>query len=266
LTKRWIYRDKLKPVAELDGSGNIVSHFVYGTRKNIPDFILRNNKTYRVISDHLGSPRLVVNVADSNEKPFRADYSAFGEVTGTGLDWMPFGFAGGLYDPDTKLVRFGARDYDPMIGRWTAKDPIRFRGKQANLYVYVDNDPINSRDPTGREGILEYVFEKGLGIAWGDEAAEAFSAASLCYKNPTLCRSAAACGAAAFAGASMFVGEPGDVSEMDWIYSDGSCWDDTGGRSEPLPDEMNACPRTSELESTAPPNSESECGVTQTCN
>ena len=29
------------------------------------------------------------------------------------------GFAGGLHDPDTALVRFGARDYDPATGRWT---------------------------------------------------------------------------------------------------------------------------------------------------
>ena len=41
---------------------------------------------------------------------------------------IPFGFAGGLHDRDTNLVRFGARDYDPSIGRWTAKDPIDFAG------------------------------------------------------------------------------------------------------------------------------------------
>ena len=41
------------------------------------------------------------------------------------------------------LVRFGARDYDPEIGRWTSRDPIGFAGGQANLFVYVGNDPVN---------------------------------------------------------------------------------------------------------------------------
>jgi RHS repeat-associated protein len=49
---------------------------------------------------------------------------------------IPFGFAGGLYDPDTGLVRFGARDRDVSVGRWTAKDPIGFDGG-GNLFVYV---------------------------------------------------------------------------------------------------------------------------------
>lgn len=39
-----------------------------------------------------------------------------------------FGFAGGLYDRVTGLVRFGARDYDPSVGRWTTKDAIPFEG------------------------------------------------------------------------------------------------------------------------------------------
>ena len=54
-----------------------------------------------MVSDHLGSPRYVVNVADSADVPFMASYTSFGEVTGTGLDWMPFGFAGGIYDADS---------------------------------------------------------------------------------------------------------------------------------------------------------------------
>ena len=67
----------------------------------------------------------------------------------TNPGFQPFGYAGGLYDQDTGLVRFGARDYDPVTGRWTAKDPIRFRGGQANLYQYVFSDPINMIDPSG---------------------------------------------------------------------------------------------------------------------
>jgi RHS repeat-associated protein len=67
----------------------------------------------------------------------------------TNPGFQPFGFAGGLYDRDTGLVRFGARDYDPETGRWTAKDPILFEGGDANLYGYVQNDPVNWRDPPG---------------------------------------------------------------------------------------------------------------------
>lgn len=70
-----------------------------------------------------------------------------GETLGTAF--QPFGFAGGLYDADTGLVRFGARDYDALTGRWTSKDPILFGGGQANLYAYVGNDPINRIDPSG---------------------------------------------------------------------------------------------------------------------
>jgi RHS repeat-associated protein len=74
-------------------------------------------------------------------------------VRGSGRDtnsgFQPFGFAGGIYDVDTSLVRFGARDYDPSIGRWTNKDPILFRGGSSNIYSYANNDPVNFLDPTG---------------------------------------------------------------------------------------------------------------------
>jgi hypothetical protein len=37
------------------------------------------------------------------------------------------------------------------VGRWTSRDPIRFSGRQDNLYVYVGNDPLNRHDPRGRD-------------------------------------------------------------------------------------------------------------------
>jgi RHS repeat-associated protein len=63
---------------------------------------------------------------------------------------VPFGFAGGLHDRDTGLIRFGARDYDPATGRWTAKDPIFFQGGDIDLYGYCVNDPVNWIDPEGK--------------------------------------------------------------------------------------------------------------------
>ena len=76
---------------------------------------------------------------------------------------MPFGFAGGLHDRDTGLVRFGYRDYDPDIGRWTAKDPILFAGGDTDLFGYCLNDPINYVDPFGLMGVLKPIKE-GFGI------------------------------------------------------------------------------------------------------
>jgi RHS repeat-associated protein len=150
LLKQWIYRDALKPVAELNGSGSLVAQFVYGATANVPEYMVRGGAMYRVMSDHLGSPRRVVNVANSADVPFTASYTSFGEVTGTGLDWMPFGFAGGVYDSDTELLRFGARDIDSRFGRWLSKDPIRFDAGP-HFYGYVENDPINHVDPFGHE-------------------------------------------------------------------------------------------------------------------
>jgi len=39
---------------------------------------------------------------------------------------LPVGFAGGIPDEATGLVRFGYRDYDPATGRFTARDPLLY--------------------------------------------------------------------------------------------------------------------------------------------
>jgi RHS repeat-associated protein len=111
--------------------------------------MIKAGVTYRIITDHLGSPRLVVDVA-TGAVAQRIDYDEFGQVLNdSNPGFQPFGFAGGLDDRDTKLVRFGARDYDALTGRWTAKDSIGFGGRSANLYAYVSGDPINLTDPLG---------------------------------------------------------------------------------------------------------------------
>jgi RHS repeat-associated protein len=114
--------------------------------------MVRDGITYRIISDHLGSPRLVVNVADGSIVQ-RLDYDEFGRVlSDTNPGFQPFGFAGGIYDTDTGLVRFGARDYSAETGRWLSKDPILFEGDGENVYEYIVNDPINQNDPMGLRG------------------------------------------------------------------------------------------------------------------
>lgn len=149
LVKGFLFDGRGHVVAELDGTGTVLSQFAYGSRRHVPDLMLRGGKTYRLVSDYLGSVRLVVDTNTSSIAQ-QLDYDVWGRVTNdTSPGLQPFGFAGGLYDTDTGLVRFGARDYDPATGRWTNKDPILFGGGQTNLYVYVGNDPVNFMDPSG---------------------------------------------------------------------------------------------------------------------
>ncbi len=142
------------PIAELDGQGHVTKRFVYGSRPHVPDYMVTYDQsgaetgTYRLVCDHLGSVRLVVDTSDGSVVE-RMRYDAFGNVLeDTNEGFEPFGFAGGLYDASTGLVRFGARDYDPRVGRWTAKDPLGFGGGDSNVYV-VGSDPVNFIDPAG---------------------------------------------------------------------------------------------------------------------
>ena len=152
LVQAFLYQDQLEPVAELDGAGNLVSRFVYASRANTPDYMIKGGVTYRVLSDHLGSPRLVINTTTSQIAQ-QLDYDEFGNVLlDTNPGFQPFGFAGGIHDPALMLTRFGARDYDSVAGRWTNKDPVRFNGGDVSLYVYLFNDPVNWVDPAGLHG------------------------------------------------------------------------------------------------------------------
>ena len=132
-----MYDGQLEPVAELDGSGNIVEQFVYGSRPNAPDYIIKGGVEYRVISDRVGSPVLIVNTA-TGAIAEQITYDAWGNITSdSNPGFQPFGFAGGLFDRDTGLVHFGARNYDPEMARWIGHDPILFADGETSLCGYV---------------------------------------------------------------------------------------------------------------------------------
>lgn len=144
-----IYEFKDRIAVQFDHRTQAMKEFFYSSSTSSPDFMKYRNLYYRIIKDHLGSPRLVVNTK-TGQVAQRMDYDVWGRVIeNTNIGFQPYGFAGGLYDDTTQLVKFGARDYDPEIGRWTSKDPILFNGGDTNLYGYVQNDPVNWIDPSG---------------------------------------------------------------------------------------------------------------------
>jgi RHS repeat-associated protein len=111
--------------------------------------IERGGAKFFVATDQVGSPRVVTNSSGVVQKVL--DYDAFGDQVADSAPAfeLPIGYAGGIDDRVTGLVRFGLRDLDTASGRWTARDPVLYEGGQANLYVYVGNDPVSLRDPLG---------------------------------------------------------------------------------------------------------------------
>jgi len=149
LVATWLYQNGLDPVAELDASGNVTARYVYGSSGHAPDYVIKGDSTYQLIRDHLGSIRLVVSVTSGLVAEER-DYDAWGRTTlDTAPGFITLGYESGIADLETGLIRFGARDYDPTVGRWTGKDPMGGTSDDWQLYGYVGASPIDFYDEWG---------------------------------------------------------------------------------------------------------------------
>lgn len=60
-----------------------------------------------------------------------------------------FLFQGQLFDPWTANYSMRAREYSPVLARFASTDPIGFLGGTANLYAFVNGNPLSFTDPLG---------------------------------------------------------------------------------------------------------------------
>jgi|GEM_PF-330433 len=148
VVERYLWSGPTTLLAVYNGSNQLIQRFRYADGR-MPPAMDMGGASYYLHYDQVGSLRLVTDSMGAVVK--RIDYDSFGTILADSNPAfaVPFGFAGGLHDRDTQLVRFGARDYLPEIGKWTAKDPIGFAGGDSNLFGYVENDPVNWVDPEG---------------------------------------------------------------------------------------------------------------------
>jgi RHS repeat-associated protein len=103
-------------------------------------------------SDHLGSSNVI---SDENGVRIAAyEYQPYGKVSKLwGEDVTDYKFTGKELD-DTGLYYYGARYYDPEIGRFTQADtivPKPFNPQSFNRYSYCLNNPLRYIDPSGHE-------------------------------------------------------------------------------------------------------------------
>jgi RHS repeat-associated protein len=174
IVEKYLWQGLTRLLAVYDGSNNLIMRFEYADAR-MPMAMTKGGVTYYLTYDQVGSLRVVADASGNVIK--RIDCDSFGSIindTNTGFT-IPFGLAGGLHDRDTGLVRFGFRDYDPEIGRWTAKDPILFDGGDVDLYGYVQNNPISFRDSSGLaaffwHGIISLTAGLAEGRGWGQSS------------------------------------------------------------------------------------------------
>ena len=105
---------------------------------------------------HQGARGAVVGVADSSGTLVaETRYLPFGETrtdVGVAITQTDFGYTFQRNLPDTGLMDYKARFYDPSLGRFIQPDtlvPTMESSQALNRYAYVNNNPINRIDPSG---------------------------------------------------------------------------------------------------------------------
>ncbi|MEQ1741459.1 MAG: RHS repeat-associated core domain-containing protein [Candidatus Nitrotoga sp.] len=104
--------------------------------------------TYYFHTDHLGTPRVVID--KNNALRWRWLAEPFGTTTpeNFGAFTQPLRFPGQYADAESGLNYNYFRDYDPSTGRYTQSDPIGLGGG-INTYTYVGGNPLSFVDPSG---------------------------------------------------------------------------------------------------------------------
>jgi RHS repeat-associated protein len=129
--------------------------------------VMKNGSTYTYeydLKDHLGNTRVTISPdpADASQTTPKvlqeSSYYAFGmEMPGAELNYVSGTKNKYLYntkelqdEPNFNLYDYGARFYDPAIGRWNEIDPLAEIARRYSLYVYGNDNPIRFTDPDGR--------------------------------------------------------------------------------------------------------------------
>ncbi|MFD3467853.1 RHS repeat-associated core domain-containing protein [Streptomyces sp. NPDC058682] len=182
---------------KLEKSGAVTGTRYYG------DVAMRTGgKLSFTLADHHNTSTTQITT-DTTQAVTRRKTGLFGEARGgQPSTWTgEKAFVGGTKDNDSGLTHIGAREYDPLIGRFISVDPIMDLqdSQQLHGYTYAANNPFTYSDPSGlryyegdNDGWFEAAPEKVVQVAQARENRRA-SRQRLEDSNKKACRNDSGC-------------------------------------------------------------------------
>ncbi len=131
-------------VAQDKTSTNVITEYLNGPGIDNKIRQKAGNTLYYFAQDHLGSTTALTDSKGALVE--RQTYDTYGNTAGSTR--TRYSYTGRERDSLTGLQYSRARFYDPQLGRFISEDPIGLEGG-INPFMYVGNDPVDSRDPQG---------------------------------------------------------------------------------------------------------------------
>lgn len=128
---------------------------------------LNDNKYHYFIQDHQGNNRVVVDQNGTVEEVNH--YYPFGGVFASSQAVQPYKYNGKELDTKNGLdwYDYGARMYDPAVGRWHAVDPLSELSFFSSTYGYCKNNPTNRIDIGGKWDITVHAHNNRESFGYG---------------------------------------------------------------------------------------------------
>ncbi len=145
-------------ISETDENGNPQRDYIYLNGEPVALKLYGTQAgMYYLINDHLGTPQKIAD--SSGQVVWAVAYFPFGKARiTTEIITNNLRFPGQYFDAESGLHYNWNRYYDPDTGRYITADPVGLSGG-INLYVYVQNNPINYIDP---EGLIDNTVDAAI--------------------------------------------------------------------------------------------------------